>query len=215
MTPSFDSPIVAVQRTAAVLPSLQEAALTLMRGRKSSPVSVYLGLIDAVHAADLRAEAALSFRTRFNGYYGVRRNAAWREAFYGAFEDMKASDRSAPDLFDAGLRALHQRTGRVEASFVSKAVATLHPASPVIDKVLRDRFTNLTVAPQFGNGLEAALIYHRWLAEVMTLLAKTSQAQAWFGIYDDSFAGIPGAAGIHPVKKLDFLIWGGRAVGSA
>lgn len=206
------TPQEAITRTARVLPQLHAAALALMRGRKSSPVEVYLRLLEGAAAGDLRAEAAAPLRRRFNGFYGVRRNAAWRETFYDAFEAMKGRQATPAVLFEEALRSLKATTGRVEASFVSKAVATLHPQSPVIDKVLRDRFAGLVAAPPFGRGLDDALDYYAWLEAVMTGLTQTPQALAWFAVYDDAFAGVAGAATTHAVKKLDFLLWGSRSV---
>ena len=206
------TPEEAIDRTAWLLPSLHGPALTLMRARRSSPVEVYLRLQTEARAADLRTENALAFRTRFNGYYGVRRNAAWRAEFYAHFEYMKGLEPNPKVLFEGRLRALYGATGRVEASFISKAVATLHPASPVIDKVLRDRFASLVAAPAFGRGVDEALAYYAWLSAVMTGLAATAEARDWVGQFDAAFTDVAGAAAIHPVKKLDFLLWGGRAL---
>lgn len=211
MTSAFATADEAVQATAAILPSLHASALALMTTRRPSPVAVYLELLAGARASDLTTTAALGFRTRFNGYYGVRRNAAWREIFYRGFEAMKRCDATPSDLFETGLRSLRDQTGRVEASFVSKAVATLRPESPVIDKVLRDRFAALVSAPAFGGGLADALAYHAWLSAVMGGLVAAPQARAWFAVYNAAFADVPGAAEVHAIKKLDFLIWGGRA----
>jgi hypothetical protein len=210
MVQTFTTAAATIRKTAEILPDLHDRALNLMRARKSSPVAIYLSLIQEVPGVDLRTEEALAVRTRFNGFYGVRRNAAWRAEFYGHFEAMKQAPGTAEARFGACLRALHTATGRVEASFVSKAVATFHPASPVIDKVLRDRFASLVTPPPFGGGVEPALSYYRWLADVMEGLTRTPQAADWFRVYDVVFVDTPGAATTHPVKKLDFLIWGGR-----
>lgn len=210
MVQTFTTAAATIRKTAEILPDLHARALALMRARKSSPVGVYLSLVQEAPGVDLQSDAALAVRTRFNGFYGVRRNAAWRAAFYGHFEAMKQAPRSAEAQFEAGLLALHTATQRVEASFVSKAVATLHPASPVIDKVLRDRLASLVTPPPFGGGLEPALAYYRWLAEVMDGLTQTPEAADWFAVYDAAFGEVPGASATHPVKKLDFLIWAGR-----
>ena len=42
--------------------------------------------------------------------------------------------------FPEALRALRERTGRLEASFASKLVATLDPNKPVIDKFVLSNF---------------------------------------------------------------------------
>lgn len=82
----------------------------------------------------------------------------------------------------------------------------------MIDKILRDRFAALVDAPPFGGGLDDALAYYRWLSALMHRLSSSRQAAAWYAAFDQAFAEIPGAASVHPNKKLDFLIWGGRSV---
>lgn len=197
---------------AASLPRLHDAALHLIQGRKTSPVGVCVALARSVGAVDLTAEAGQDFRRRFNGFYGVRRNGAWREAFYSAFEAMKAETGSADIFFDGMLAAVFDRTGRTEASFVSKAVAVLRPESPIIDSVVRARLAKRISAPPFGGGLENASAYYRWLSDVFESLGRTEEAGAWSVVFDEAFADVPGAASLHIHRKLDFLIWGGRSV---
>lgn len=201
-----------VAAVAAKLPEMHGAALELMRGRRSSPVAVYLLLLSDAKTLDLTSEAALAFRTRFNGYYGVRRNASWRETFYRSFESMKSGPCDHVALFEDCLRDIWRATGRVEASFASKAVATIHPPSPVIDKILRDRLDELAVPPPFGGGLDEAIEYFRWLNDFITHLARTPEAAEWFANFDRAFGGVPGASEIHHHKKLDFLIWAARGL---
>ena len=57
----------------------------------------------------------------FNGFYRVRRNETWRDAFYALFQRV----RDARPTFEDILTALYDKTGRVEASFASKMLATL------------------------------------------------------------------------------------------
>lgn len=197
---------------AATLPRLHVAALQLIQGRKTSPVGVCVELARSVGIIDLTAEAGQDFRRRFNGFYGVRRNAAWREAFYSVFEALKAETGSADILFDRMLAEVSDRTGRTEASFVSKAVAVLRPESPIIDSVVRARLAERISAPPFGGGLENTSAYYRWLFGVFEGLGRTKEAGAWSAVFDEAFADVPGAASLHIHRKLDFLIWGGRSV---
>src|SRR5688572_6861082 len=76
------------------------------------------------------------YQKRFGGFYRVRRNSDWRCAFFQTLEQAKSS----PVSFGEALRALYAATGRVEASFASKLIATLDPEQPVIDSVV---FKNL------------------------------------------------------------------------
>jgi hypothetical protein len=104
---------------------------------------------------------------------------------------------------------MHQATRRVEASFVSKLVATLNPNMPVIDSVVRSFLVERLFAVPKMSGLDGAQTFYGWLKRVMLALSETKPATDWFAEFDDVFAMEPGAAEIANMKKLDFLIWGG------
>lgn len=69
------------------------------------------------------------FQRAFNAFYRVRRDARWQSTFYRILEQSKGKGPSFAEV----LRALLAATGRVEASFASKLVASVDPATPVID----------------------------------------------------------------------------------
>jgi hypothetical protein len=194
---------------AAALPPLTPQALELLARRRPNPLELYLVLKADSAAFDVSSLEGAIFQRRFNGFYGVRRNAAWRSQFYALFQAAKDWGDDPATVFRQALEALHARTGRVEASFVSKLVATLHPSAPVIDKLIRDFLAARVAAPPFGGGLAEATAYYDWLSAVMTALSRTPEARAWSDTFDVASAGVAGAAAIDPVKKLDFLIWAG------
>jgi hypothetical protein len=200
---------LSVRTVAQDLPRLAETALDLIRRRRPSPLRIYLSLAREAAELELTSGAAVDFQRRFNGFYGVRRNAAWRSAFYRIFEAAKGLEAPPSDLFRQSLLELERVTGRVEASFVSKLVATLRPEAPVIDSVIRGYLGSRTNGPQFGGGAGVAVDYFEWLASLFTALTCTPEVSAWCDQFDAAFEEIPGAASIHPVKKLDFLIWAG------
>ena len=101
-----------VAAIAADLPPLAPAALRLLCARKPGPVATYLLLQSEARDLPLEDAAAEAFRRRFNGYYGVRRNAEWRALFYGHFEAAKGSELGHRALFDEVLQALRSQTGR-------------------------------------------------------------------------------------------------------
>ena len=110
---------------AARLPKLHDKAMPTLAGRSPCPVATYRAIGSTVLSVDLRSADAEPVRRRFNAYYGVRRNAGWRAAFYEKFEAAKQSPYTGIDLFAAIVRDLATVTGRIEASFVSMLVATL------------------------------------------------------------------------------------------
>src|SRR5262245_24080782 len=81
-------------------------------------------------AGDLRSD--LLFRRQFNHFYRVRRKKEWQDTFYELLESFKGAAVGFPDVFDA----LYRATGRYEASFASKLLATLNPDMPVIDSIV-------------------------------------------------------------------------------
>jgi hypothetical protein len=194
---------------AGALPALMPAASDLLARRRPGPIELYLDLADVAWRLDLAGPAAADFQRKFNGFYGVRRNAKWRSVFYATFEGAKQQVPDPAALFRWALAAIETETGRVEASFVSKLVATLHPEAAVLDSVIRVFLAARMPAPRFGAGAEEAVAYYDWLQEAMSALSQTAVAREWSARFDAQFAAVAAASGIHPVKKLDFLIWAG------
>ncbi len=194
---------------AARLPLLSRPALSVLVGRNPCPVATYRTIALEISSADLRGDAAEPARRRFNAYYGVRRNAVWRERFYSRFEDAKASTLSATDLFEDVVAGLAEDTGRIEASFASKLVSTLRPDSPIIDSVVRGWLAGSLASPTFKGGVAAAVSYYQWLEQVMGELATTPEALEWSKIFEHAFPTRNGDSAISAMKRLDFLIWGG------
>lgn len=191
------------------LPDLYQKALATIKSRSPCPVETYVLIRKTIPEVDLTGEGAEPVRRRFNAYYGVRRNASWRSIFYDRFENAKLSDLNPSDLFEQTLMLMHEATGRVEASFVSKLVATLRPETPIIDSVLRGWLSKYTESPAFGGSIENASAYYQWLSEVMRNTATSQQAQQWFELFDDAFPGNGHGETVSTIKKLDFLIWAG------
>jgi hypothetical protein len=190
---------------------LEQPALRRLTGRRPDPVQTYRGLLDELAVVDLTGPGGAAFRTRFNGYYGVRRNEAWRDGFYRSFEWAKRSGLSPAGLFATLLERLHAETARVEASFISKLVATLHPEQPVIDSIVTAFLRpHLQVLP-INKDLQRAVQLYKAQFEFMDALTPTPEAQRWFALFDVSIASDVSTGAISPMKKLDFLIWAGAA----
>ncbi|MFZ4580714.1 MAG: hypothetical protein ACOYOB_20200 [Myxococcota bacterium] len=215
MSDALDSPgAMELERLSRALASLRMPALArLTKGAASgkTPISIYLTLLEEARLLDISdgLGTAADFQRRFNGYYGVRRNAVWRQQFYRYFEQAKLYDGSPIALFEEVLSKLYGATNRVEASFVSKLEGTLRPTCPIIDSVVRDFLSRHLPELPNPKGLDGAGAFYRWLNRAMDDLSKTSPAVDWFDEFDETFAALPSAFSISNVKKLDFLIWGG------
>ena len=75
-------------------------------------------------------------RRSYNGFYRVRRGQPWQSVYF----DLMHQTQKHGHGFSEVLTALHRTTGRYEASFASKLLATLDTSQPVIDSVV---LTNL------------------------------------------------------------------------
>jgi len=79
----------------------------------------------------------IDFQNEFSVFYRINpyRDKLWKNIFFKLFELSKKGDRD----FGIILKTLQNETGRIEASFVSKLLATLDTTLPVIDsRVLRN-----------------------------------------------------------------------------
>lgn len=139
------------------------------------------------------------FRRRFNAFYRVRRGPAWQDAFFRLLERSKQTSPT----FRGVLEHLHASTGRYEASFASKLLATVAPEYPVIDaEVLRNvglRLPPYGTADRFDRICE---VHHR-LAEEFEEYLLTASGTELVAAFRSAF---PHAA-ITEVKMVDLVLW--------
>jgi hypothetical protein len=98
---------------------LDPARVAATLPRIGTSIDTYCSLQRELHTRDVSADP--DYQRRFTGYYRVRRNRAWRQAYFTLLQTHKV--HGLP--FEAALSAIAQATGRVEASFASKLVATI------------------------------------------------------------------------------------------
>lgn len=162
----------------------------------------YQFLMGQLWKSDVREDAA--FQRTFNGLYMVRRGAAWREAFYELFEAAKKS----PDVsFDRVIRDLHQATGRIEASFASKLLATVNAEMPVYDSWVR-----INMALKLRTGAAALRIpaLCEDYARITCAYGAMVEHPDYPRLRDGFDIALPNLRDLSDVKKIDFLIWQSR-----
>jgi hypothetical protein len=146
-----------------------------------------------------------TFRRRFNRFYRVRRGRAWQDTFYGLM------GRAAREQlqFRVVLDLLHDETTRYEASFVSKLIATLSPALPVIDSfVLKNLGLRLPRHGALNRAARITQVYEELAGAFAPFLATTD------GRYlVDRFRAAYPKADITEVKMVDFVLWQTRTSG--
>lgn len=202
------SPDRAAQIKPPSLSGLAKQARGQLLERKPNPVTTYRALIQGARTSVVGPNA-IEFQRRFNGFYGVRRNANWRDQFYALFEAARASEQTHQALFETVLLDLYAKTGRVEASFVSKLVATLRPEAPIIDSIVSKFMAERLPKPVFRRAPERVAAFYQGLDELLQRLQTTADARAWSQWFDQTFPTPTGGVIIGPMKKLDFLIWAG------
>ena len=162
---------------------------------------VYDYLQEALWKVDVRTDA--KYQRRYRGFYRVRQRP---ETWHARYFDLLEVAKRTPMPFDVALRAFCKQTGRVEASFVSKLVATINPKAPVWDQfVLR----NLKLrkpsyhADQPYRLAECITVYKEICARVAAL-AASSEGAAWVGGFDVEW---PEFEHFTTTKKIDVFLW--------
>ncbi len=162
------------------------------------PIAVYCSIQRDFRLYDISKRR--SFQKQFNSYYRVRRSTKWQRHFYTLMQQAKKSRPS----FAASLRALRAKTGRLEASFVSKLVATVNPNAPVIDQYVLKNFG--LKLPYYGkNNREEAIteVYEDLRKKYKQLMKKDGQkiCGSFVKAYPDQ------ANEISDLKKVDLVLW--------
>ncbi|MGX1110561.1 MULTISPECIES: hypothetical protein [Bradyrhizobium] len=166
------------------------------------PLEKYLWLQS--RAAELKnPEVDEEFCRRFSGFYRLRaRDAAWRRAYFALMGEVRGT---APD-FRTCLTRLHAMTGRVEASFASKLLATLNPTLPVLDSVVLGHLSLKLPAWNATDRIEkSAAIYGRLtdrMVEYVHSAGGGSMIAAFRG-YSDDFR----RAAVTDMKIVDLVLW--------
>jgi hypothetical protein len=141
------------------------------------------------------------FQRRFNGFYRVRRGEEFRLALFEFLE----KNKNEKVTFEQAVMYFVQHFGRLEASFASKAVATINPNLPVWDSQV---LANLN--------LEASKPYQPMHKRVPTTLRIYDRIRQWY----DSFLETETAAemlsdfdkrfpdkDLTNLKKVDLILW--------
>ncbi len=140
------------------------------------------------------------FQKTFNGFYRVRRNEEWRKLFYAYFEHAKAQEQ----CFERIITYIFEKTGRIEASFSSKMLATFMPEMPIWDRyVLQNLKLKLSGKTKEEKLKNAILLYERirqWYEEYLS----TSEAKEQLALFDRY---LPEYSWLSDVKKIDFMLW--------
>lgn len=158
----------------------------------------YCWIQENIHGRDVSRDR--SFQNKFNGFYKVRRNDAWQLHFYTLLEMSKGTGITFPN----GLCTLLERTSRVEASFASKLVATLHPDKPVIDEFVLSNFgLRLPSGKDRERRCVGCIVVYDQLCDNYVALIKSAEGLMICEKFKRSFPW----ADITDLKKVDLVLW--------
>lgn len=164
-------------------------------------LETYSRLQSSLATTDVAADR--EFQTMFNRFYRVRRNAEWRSAFYALFQLEKSMRRTFGDV----LGALHGSTGRVEASFASKLVASVNPDMPVIDAfVLKNLGLRLPRPGPAADRLVRVVELHSRIRGIYDEYLRTDAGHDLVARFERTY---PDKA-VTRTKMLDFVLWQAR-----
>jgi hypothetical protein len=157
----------------------------------------YLWLQEHRDCRDVRSDA--DYRRRFNGFYRIRRGKGWQDTFFALLEENKRQGVRFSEVLDS----LHRTTGRCEASFASKMVATIDPHMPVIDSlVLRNLGLRLPSSKSTRRLAEVEAL-HRTLEARFSEFLTTSTGRYLVERFRETYP----AATMTEIKMLDLVLW--------
>jgi len=160
----------------------------------------YLWIQANVHQCDVSVDRG--FQKTFNKFYRVRRNDIWQQCYYALMESAKNTDITFRDA----LATLTRQTQRLEASFASKLVATLHPDKPVLDRFVLVNFgLRLPYFSAHDRESRTVLVYDELCSRYEVLLKNRDGEM----ICTKFRAKYPWAE-ITELKMIDLVLWQSR-----
>ena len=157
----------------------------------------YLALQKDLKTTDVSKDR--SFQKRFNHFYKVRRSSEWQTQYYELLQKNKNSNV----IFSEVLSAIHKKTGRYEASFASKLVATIHSGQPVIDEFIL-RNAGLTLPYPKAKNREARMVsVHDELLMKLKEFLRNENGKYHVKQFKAKFQ----SAKITQIKMVDLVLW--------
>ena len=165
---------------------------------KKRGIEKYADIMKAFHTVNAATDKA--FQKKYNGFYRVRRNGEWQAHYYAIMEQGKSSELS----FEQVLRELYIKTGKVEASFVSKLLHTLNNELPIWDKFVLQNLGLKMPTCQGEKKIEYTIrVYQEIISWYKNALSIPEINQKLLE-FDELF---PEYKWFSTTKKLDFLLW--------
>lgn len=140
-----------------------------------------------------------TFRRAYNGFYRVRRGTDWQSIYFDLMHEAKTH---AYD-FSQVLRGLQQATGRYEASFASKLIATLDTRQPVIDSVVLGNLGCRLPPVSSKDRLGKIVALYDELKKNVDEFLMTAEGRAVVTAFKATYPSYP----ISEEKMVDLVMW--------
>ena|ERR1700687_1246547 len=175
--------------------TLDEIQIALTRLKTA--LDRYIWLQHRVRLCDVSTNE--EFQRCFGGFYRVRRDSHWRSLYFGLLESSKVNGIDFPEA----LKEISSRTGRLEASFASKLVATLDSSKPVIDKFVLKHFE--LRLPRWGlSDREVKTIdLYDDLCDKYIAFIQSSTGKMIRELFDSRYP----RSEVSELKKIDLVLW--------
>ncbi|QUG93113.1 hypothetical protein GR140_30570 (plasmid) [Pseudomonas putida] len=174
------------QQLAAALPEVQPGL------QKYSAIQVLV-------KADTTGFTDPLLRRSYNGFYRVRRGQTWQSVYF----DLMHQTQKHGHGFSHVLTALHGATGRYEASFASKLLATLDTSQPVIDSVVLKNLDCKLPAATSPHRVRDVVALHSDLRQNVKSFLGTPDGRVLVAQFNASY---PSNA-ISEEKMVDLVLW--------
>jgi len=167
-------------------------------GKITKSLATYLWLMEQLHLVDVSTD--ITYQKKFKGFYKVRRKQAFCDVYFNILEKNK---RNQNLRFEEVLLSL-QSTGRIEASFTSKLLATINPLLPVLDKEVLIHLTgSLAMSASTGDPLKDCAIKYKSMVSYYREFIKAEEGKVILNSFQEKHPDAP----ITDLKKIDFVLW--------
>lgn len=170
--------------------------------RLQEPVERYRKTLDGLLTRDVSSDK--TYRTNFTRFYRLRLPRT--ECYDHYFNLLERSKHQVDVRFADVLADLQTNTGRIEASFASKLVATVNPQRPVIDRIVLAALGERLPGYWIPNRSEQVIALYERLHTRFRQMQQDERFELLRSRFTADFSGY----GFTDLKILDLLIWKSR-----
>jgi hypothetical protein len=172
---------------------IRDNALKIEKG-----VVKYLSIMDSFRLCDVSSDYA--FQRKYKGFYRVRRNDDFCQLYFEYMEKHK-NDRNI--RFENVISYLYKETGKMEASFSSKLLATINVNAPVWDSHVLSQLSIERPTQYQEKRLQAYIgtysVLEKWYYDYL----QTQNAKELISCFDTHIKNKQ----LTNVKKVDLVLW--------